>query len=80
MDKIDYLDGQLKALMNFVAVLIASHPAPDVLQSNFAESTRFEPDSPEDLSVSDAYLDGLTETDRRLKKLIAKAVELKSRA
>jgi hypothetical protein len=51
-----------------------------VLQSNFAEATRFAPDSPEDLSVSDAYLDGLTETDRRLKKLIAKAVEIKSRA
>jgi hypothetical protein len=75
MDKIDYLDGQLKALLNFVAVLIKAHPAPDVLQKHFAAATASEPDSPEDLSVSDAYLDGLTEVDRRLKGLIQQAVE-----
>jgi hypothetical protein len=75
MDKIDYLDGQLKALLNFVAALIKAHPAPDVLQKHFATSTASEPDSPEDLSVSDAYLDGLTEVDRRIKLLIQQAVE-----
>lgn len=75
MDKIDYLDGQLKALLNFVGVLIKAHPAPKVLQQHFAAATQSEPDSPEDLSVSDAYLDGLTEVDRRIKELIAEAVK-----
>jgi hypothetical protein len=75
MDKIDYLDGQLKALLNFVAVLIKSHPTPEELRDRFAASTASEPDSPEDLSVSDAYLDGLTEVDRRIKELIRQAVE-----
>ena len=74
MDKIDYLDGQIKALLNFVAVLIKSHPSPELLKINFEAATKSEPDSPEDLSVSQAYLDGMTELDRRLATLIKDAV------
>lgn len=78
MGKVDYLDGQLKALVNFVAVLVKAHPAPDRVQQFFAEANQSEPDSPEDLSVSYAYLDGYNETNRRLKDLIKNAIEQRS--
>jgi hypothetical protein len=75
MGKVDYLDGQLKAMVNFVAVLVKAHPAPDRVLQYFTEANQSEPDSPEDLSVSYAYLDGYNEVNRRLKELIKGAIE-----
>lgn len=75
MGKVDYLDGQLKALVNFIAVLVKSHPAPERVQQFFAEANQSEPDSPEDLSVSYPYLDGYNEVNRRLKELIEDAIK-----
>ncbi|MCK7474835.1 MAG: hypothetical protein MZV49_17725 [Rhodopseudomonas palustris] len=74
MGKVDYLDGQLKALVNFVAVLVKAHPAPDRVRQFFAEANRPSP-TPEDLPVSYACLDGYNETNRRLKDLIKNAIE-----
>jgi hypothetical protein len=75
MEKIDYLSGQFKALLNLTEVLIASHPAPGVLLTQFEASTRNPPDSPEDLSVSQAFLDGLTEVNQHYAQLIRRATE-----
>jgi hypothetical protein len=75
MDKIDYLNGQLKALLNFTEALIKSHPAPQQLKAQFEAETRDAPDSPEDISVSQAYLDGLTEVNQQLAALIRAAAK-----
>lgn len=72
MDKLDFMNGQIKALLNFAQAVIKAHPTPDKLRHHFETIARADPNSPEGLSMSEAYVDGIADIDRR----IAVALEL----
>ncbi|KIZ46989.1 MULTISPECIES: hypothetical protein [Rhodopseudomonas] len=74
MDKIDFMNGQIKGLMNFAAALIRSHPSPETLRHHFEKVARADPASPEGLSLSEAYVDGLADTDRQLAVALEQAI------
>jgi hypothetical protein len=66
MDKIDFMNGQIKALVNFATAVIRSHPSPETLRHQFETIARAEPNSPEGLSLSEAYVDGIADIDRQI--------------
>jgi hypothetical protein len=66
MDKIDFMSGQIKALLNFATAVIRSHPSPAILRHQFEAIARAEPNSPEGLSLSEAYVDGIADIDRQI--------------
>lgn len=72
--KLDYVEGQLRSLVGVVSILIAAHPTPDAVRQKFDKANNDPPDSPEDLSVSDSYLTGLNEMNRRMAALMDQAV------
>jgi len=74
MDKIDFMNGQIRALLNFAAAVIKSHPSPETLRHHFETAARADPTSPEGLSISEAYVDGLAEIDRQLAVALELAV------
>jgi hypothetical protein len=76
MDKIDFMNGQIKALLNFATVLIQSHPSPTILRHHFETVARSDPNSPEGLSLSEAYVDGTADIDRQLAIALERAIAL----
>jgi tRNA U38,U39,U40 pseudouridine synthase TruA len=74
MDKIDFMNGQIKALMNFATAVIRSHPSPDILRHQFETIARAEPSSPEGLSLSEAYVDGVADIDRQIAIVLEHAI------
>ncbi|ABE39033.1 hypothetical protein [Rhodopseudomonas pseudopalustris] len=66
MDKLDFMNGQVKALLNFANAVIKAHPAPEQLRHHFETIARANPTSPEGLSLSEAYVDGMTDIDRKI--------------
>jgi len=66
MDKIDFMNGQIKALLNFATAVIKAHPSPEILRHHFEQVARADPTSPEGLSISEAYVDGIADIDRQL--------------
>lgn len=74
MDKIDFLGGQIKALLNFTTAVIKSHPDPQALRHQFETIARGDPTSPEGLSLSEAYVDGMTDIDRQIAVALEHAI------
>lgn len=66
MDKLDFMNGQIKALLNFANAVIKAHPAPDKLRHHFETIARADPTSPEGLSLSEAYVDGMADIDKKI--------------
>ena len=66
MDKIDFMNGQIKGLLNFAQAVIQSHPAPERLRHHFETIARADPNSPEGLSISEAYVDGMMDVNRKI--------------
>lgn len=64
----------MRSLIGVVSVLIAAHPTPEEVRKKFDKANSDPPDSPEDLSVSDSYLTGLNEMNRRMSALMDEAV------
>ncbi|KPF92369.1 hypothetical protein NML43_02230 [Rhodopseudomonas palustris] len=74
MDKIDFMNGQIKALLNFANAVIKAHPAPDKLRHHFETIARADPNSPEGLSLSEAYVDGMHDIDRKIAVALEHAI------
>jgi hypothetical protein len=79
MDKIDFMNGQIKALVNFATVLIQSHPTPTALRHHFETVARSDPSSPEGLSISEAYVDGMADIDRQLAVALERVIAQRDR-
>ncbi|NEW87868.1 MULTISPECIES: hypothetical protein [Rhodopseudomonas] len=74
MDKIDFMNGQIKALLNFANALIKSHPSPAILRHNFETKARAAPNAPQGLSLSEAYIDGMADINRQLAVALEHAI------
>lgn len=74
-DKTDFLSGQIKALINFATATIKSHPDPQALRHQFEAIARTDPTSPEGLSLSEAYVDGMADIDRQIAVALEHAIE-----
>jgi hypothetical protein len=46
--------------------VIRSHPSPEILRHQFETIARGDPNSPEGLSLSEAYVDGIADIDRQI--------------
>ena len=66
MDKVDFMNGQIKALLNFANALIKSHPSPTILRHHFETKARAAPNAPQGQSLSEAYIDGMADINRQL--------------
>jgi hypothetical protein len=79
MDKIDFMSGQIKALINFATAVIQSHPSPEILRHHFETIARADPTSPEGLSISEAHVDGIADIDRQIAIALEQAVGRRNR-
>jgi hypothetical protein len=75
MDKIDFLGGQIKALCNFASAVIKSHPDPCALRHHFETIARADPTSPEGLSLSEPYIDGMADINRQMAVILEHAIK-----
>ena len=65
-DRVDYLAGQLDALIGFARAMIKSHASRQQLEAAFRESEQMGLALSESTTVSEAYLDGQRETNETL--------------
>ncbi|NVN84547.1 MAG: hypothetical protein HXX15_00530 [Rhodopseudomonas sp.] len=75
MDKLDFMNGQIRALLNFATAVIKSYPSPEILQHHFEQVARTDPTSPEGLSISEAYVDGIADIDRQLAVALEQVIQ-----
>ena len=64
--KVDFLGGQVKALMNFAAVLITTHPSPKLLKQDFEAAELVGQAMVEGQTVSDEFLQGMRDVNDQI--------------
>ena len=79
MDKIDFMNGQIRGLLNFATAVIQSHPTPALLRHNFETIARGNPNSPEGLSISEAFVHGIADVDQQLAVVLEHAIAKRDR-
>jgi hypothetical protein len=77
LDKLDYLYGQVNALLAFAAASIQYHPEPEKLREGFRRSAALSETNAMNLAVSEDYLRGQREMSEGLEKVFQIVCELK---
>jgi hypothetical protein len=72
-DRLDYLAGQVHALLTFACAAIEAHPDPLLLRRKFERLQEIALSKTEPARVKEVYLDGQRETHESLAVYLAKA-------
>jgi hypothetical protein len=72
-DRIDYLAGQVHALLTFACAMIEAHREPMLLEQKFERLQQLALSKTEPVAVKDAFLDGQRQTHESLAVYFAKA-------
>ena len=77
LNKLDYLYGQVNALLAFAAASIQYHPDPDTFREGFRRSSALQETNAMNAAVSEDYLRGQQETTAGLEKIFHIVSQLK---
>ncbi|MBB5049545.1 hypothetical protein HNR60_004325 [Rhodopseudomonas rhenobacensis] len=72
--KLEFIDGQLKALFNIVVQLINTHPDPAALKSDSVEEEVDEATLVDGQLPAEAFLDGMNDINQKLMLAIEAAI------
>ena len=77
LDKLDYLYGQVNALLAFAAASIQYHPEPEKFREGFRRSAALQESNAMNQAVSEDYLRGQQETTAGLEKIFEIVCQLR---
>jgi hypothetical protein len=77
LDKLDYLYGQVNALLAFAVASIQFHPDPEKLREGFSRSSELSESNAMNAAVSEDYLRGQRETSEALERIFRIVCQLK---
>jgi hypothetical protein len=69
-EKIEFLGGQVHALIGFATALITSHPNLTLLAEHLEKAGELSLARAESVSVADVYVDGVLDVNDRLSKIV----------
>ncbi|ABD90060.1 hypothetical protein [Rhodopseudomonas palustris] len=78
--KLEFIDGQLKALFNIVVLLINTHPDPAALKTDVVEDEVDEATLVDGQLPAEAFLDGMNDVNQKLMLAIDAAIARRSAA
>jgi hypothetical protein len=78
IDKLEYLYGQVNALLAFAAASIQYHPEPEKFREGFRRSSELQESNALGLAVSEDYLRGQKETIDGLEKVFQIVCQLRN--
>jgi len=73
-ERLDYLAGQVHALLGFASATIKSHPSPHFLRNAFLETEQRALAATESRLVSESFLAGQRETNESLALLLSTVI------
>jgi hypothetical protein len=77
INKLDYLYGQVNALLAFAAASIQYHPEPEKFRDGFRRSAALQETNAMNVAVSEDYLRGQQETTAGLEKVFEIVCQLR---
>lgn len=78
--KLEFLAGQVHALIGFATALVTSHPNLDLLAGHLEKAGEINLARAESTPVADAYIEGVLDVKDRLKELVEIALEQRTRS